>query len=97
MTKLQKCYDEKAPVSYEEEGSDLFIFFFFSVAAMAYIRLCVHLPSTIVTGFARKSSSVLKYVVKFKTRLSLPPILVMWDILRLTGISGLAKFLYGII
>ena len=38
--------------------------FFFSVAAMVDIRLCVHLPSATVTGFARKSSSVLKCVVK---------------------------------
>ena len=40
------------------------IYFIFSVAAMVDIRLCVHLPSATVTGFARKSSSVLKCVVK---------------------------------
>ena len=51
------------------------LFYFFSVAAMVDIRLCVHLPSTTVTGIARKSSSVLKCVVKQKTRLSIPPIL----------------------
>ena len=40
------------------------IYLIFSVAAMVDIRLCVHLPSAVVTGFARKSSSILKCVVK---------------------------------